>query len=105
MSARNVKEVLWVAIHTLVTSERSLQGRLESAAMGLFSLPAENGLPPNYQEALESIKQDLSKEFAKGSEGRIQATTCKMSDQEARRVADKILSLYTGLQEQEDIAR
>lgn len=95
MSARNVKEILWVAIHTLATGEGSLQERLASAAMGLISLPAKNGLPEKYQEALESIIQDLTKEPAKGNEGRIQATTCEMNDQEASRVADKILGLYT----------
>ncbi|MGA2966134.1 MAG: hypothetical protein ABSD64_07970 [Terriglobales bacterium] len=97
MSAKNVKEVLWVAIDTLVKSQGSLQERLASAAMGLVSLPAENGLPKEYQEALESIIQDLTKEPAKGNEGRIQATTRKMNDQEAKLVAGRILGLYTQL--------
>jgi hypothetical protein len=100
MSAENyVREVLWVAIRTIMRSQGSLQERLAGAALGLGSLPApvENDLPKEYQEAFESINQDLTKEPAKGSEGRIQATTRKMDDQEAERVAERILSLYTQL--------
>ena len=39
--------------------------------------------------------QDLTRESAAGNEGRIQATTRRMSDQEAVRIAGEILDLYT----------
>jgi hypothetical protein len=69
MSSRNVREVLWVAISTLATSGGTLQERLASAAMGLCSLPSKNGLPKQYQEALSSIIQNLTKEPAVGMKG------------------------------------
>jgi hypothetical protein len=65
--------------------------------MGLYSLPSKNDLPKQYQEALSSIIQDLTKEPAIGNERRIEATTSKMSDQDARRIANEILGLYTNL--------
>jgi hypothetical protein len=54
-------------------------------------------LPRKYQEEFQSIIQDLTKEPAVGDEGRIQATTHKMSDQEAVAVARRILGLYIQL--------
>ena len=98
MSSRsNVKEKLWVAIHVLVTRDGSLQERLASAAIGLVGvyLPSKSDLPKKYQEVLESIIRDLTKEPAVGNEGKIQATASKMSDQEAERIANEILNLYT----------
>jgi hypothetical protein len=80
-----------------VTDGGGLQERLASAAIGLNSIPSENGLPKKYQEVLESIKQELTKEHASRDEGRILATICKMSNQEARKVAEQILNLYTDL--------
>lgn len=98
MSAENVRQVLWVTIETLVKSEGSLQERLASAYRGsLNTLPAENGLPKEYQEVLESIRQDMTNEPAKGNEGSIEATTRNLEEQEAERVAPLILSLYIKL--------
>ena len=99
-SRSNVKEKLWVAIQVLVTGGGRIQERLESAAIGLVGiyLPSESDLPKKYQEALKSIIQDLTKEPAKGDEGSIKATTCKMNDQEAKQVAERILSLYGRLE-------
>ncbi|MGP8174568.1 MAG: hypothetical protein ACLP7O_08480 [Terracidiphilus sp.] len=98
-SRSNVRIKLWEAIDTLVTNEGSLQKRLASAAISLTGvyLPSKSDLPKKYQEAFESIIQDLTKEPAVGSEGKIQATTYKMNDQEAEGVAKRILSLYIQL--------
>ena len=97
MSSSNVKEVLWVAISALATSGGTLQERLASAAMGLCSLTSKNELPKQYQDALSSIIQDLTKEPAVLNEGRIDANTSKMSDQDATRIAKEILGLYSKL--------
>jgi hypothetical protein len=97
MSSKNVREVLWVAIRALITSEGTLQERLACAGIGLTSLSSENDLPKKYQEDLESIILDLTKEPAVGNEGKIEATTRKLSDQEATQTATKILGLYTQL--------
>lgn len=75
----------------------TLQDRLASAAVGLCSLSSKDGLPKQYQEALSSITQDLTTEPAVGNEGRIKATASRMGDQDARRVAKEILSLYANL--------
>jgi hypothetical protein len=97
MSSKNVREILWVAVYGLSTNEGTVQERLESAAVGLCSLPGENDLPKQYEEALSSIRHDLTQEPAVGVEGRIKSTTRKMSDQEAQRVAKEILGLYITL--------
>jgi len=95
MSSSNVREKLWVALRALVTGGGSLQERLASAALGLATLPSKNGLREKHRAALEAIMQDLTRESAAGNEGRIQATTRRMSDQEAVRIAGEILDLYT----------
>lgn len=98
-SKRNLSEKLWQAIDTLATSDGILQERLSSAAISLAGvyLPLESDLPKKYQEEFKSIIQDLTRETAKKDEGKIQATTRKMNDQEAERVARRILSLYIEL--------
>ncbi|MBB5315878.1 hypothetical protein HDF09_000528 [Edaphobacter lichenicola] len=97
MSSRNVREKLWLAIRALTTSGGTLQERLVSAATGLCSLPSNNELPKQYEEALSSIIRNLTKNHAVGNEGRIEATTRKISDQDASRIANEILDLYTSL--------
>jgi hypothetical protein len=91
------REKLWQAIHVLVTSESSLQERLASAAIYLIRLQAKDDFPEEYQAAFEFIVDSLTHEPAVGDEGKIQATTRKMTDIEARQVAERILSLYTQL--------
>lgn len=100
MSSRsNLKVKLWEAIDTLITGGGKLQERLASAAISLTGvyLPSEGDLPKKYQEEFKSIVQDLTKEPAIADEGRIQATTYKMNDQEAQQVARRILGLYIQL--------
>ena len=97
MSSRNVREVLWVAITTLVTNGGTLQERLVSAALGLGTLSPQNDLPKQDQDALDFILHELTKEPAVGGEGRIIATARKMSDAAAEQIAKEILSLYANL--------
>jgi hypothetical protein len=100
MSSRsNVRIKLWEAIDTLITSGGRLQERLASAANSLQGvyLPSKSDLPKKYQEEFKSIIQDLTKEPAMLDEGRIQATTYKMNDQDAVGVARRILSFYIQL--------
>lgn len=97
MSSSNVREVLYVAIRVLIAYEGTVQKRLASAAINLSTLPTKNDLPKEFEDELRSIIQDLTKEPAVGSEGRIQATTAKMSNQDAKRIAEEIFDLYVRL--------
>jgi len=97
MSSKNVKQVMWVAIRTLLLNDGRLQDRLASAAVPLTSLPSANNLPKQVQGALDSIVRDLTNELTTGDEGTIAATTRKMSDEDAKRIAEEILRLYTEL--------
>ena len=98
-SRSNLSEKLWQAIDTLATGDGELQERLVSASLSLTGvyLPPESDLPKKIQDEFDSIKQDLTRETAKGNEGKIQATTRIMSDQEAEGVAKRILSLFIQL--------
>jgi hypothetical protein len=97
MHSPYVNEKLWQAIHVLVTSESRLQQRLAGAAEYLIRLRPTEDLPEKPRKELEAILHSLTKEPAETDEGTIQAATAKMTDQEARRVAEAVLSLYTQL--------
>jgi hypothetical protein len=97
MSSTYVREKLWLAVHVLVTGDGGLQERLASAGIGLIGLPKTVLLSTKNREAFDSIIQGLTKEPALGNEGRLVATSRKMSDEEAKRIADEILNLYTKL--------
>jgi hypothetical protein len=97
MSSRNVREKLWAAIYSMMSSSATLQDRLANTATGLIGLPAANDLPTEDRAKLDAIIHDLTKEPAVGNEGTIVATTRKMSDEEATRIAKQIMELYTHL--------
>jgi hypothetical protein len=72
--------------------------RLASAAMTLIRLHAPgNDLPKNLHEELNSLMHELTKEPAHGNEGTIVTTTKELSTQEAKELAERILSIYTKL--------
>lgn len=96
MESRYAHEKLWQAVHVLATGSGDIQGRLASAAIYLIRLrPEEDFNSEEHQETFKGIVHDLTKVPALADEGRIQATAAKMSDEEGRRLAGAILSLYT----------
>lgn len=91
------REKLWQAIHSLV-GEGSIQERLAGAAMVLTRLhrPDED-LPEHLREDFKAVMHALTKEPAVGNEGTITATTRKLTAEEGRDLAGKILSIYINL--------
>ena len=89
---QNVRQVLWRSIGSLATSPATIQERLLSPAMFLAALGAEQeSLSTGSRHELEAIIQDFTKE------GTIEATLGMMSDDEAVKLANRILSLYIEL--------
>jgi hypothetical protein len=95
---RNVRQVLWRSVDSLATSSGAVQDRLLSPAMFLLSLgPGLESLPVESRRELDAITQELTKVKAQGSEGSIQATLRVMNDDEAKKLAERILGLYVDL--------
>jgi len=94
----NGSKKLWEAVHVLVTSDRTIQERLAGAAISLIQLI---GPDPTWSEAhgaeLQALRQELTSVEASGSEGRIQATTRTLSSEQASKLAERILGLYTAV--------
>jgi hypothetical protein len=93
------KEKFWQAVHELATSDRSIQERLADAAMYLSRLHRPEYLPEELREKFNALMDDLTQETATGSEDTMEATTRKLSADEGTALAQRILSLYTELED------
>jgi len=81
------------AMHTL-TGADSIQDRLADAyRLHLIHLDA-NKLPKEIQQDFEKLGENLTKVKANGDEGTVAATTATMSNDEARKHIETILSMY-----------
>jgi hypothetical protein len=95
---RNVRQVLWRSIDSLATGTGAIQDRLRSPAIFLLSLGLGlESLPVESRHELDAIRQDLTKVTTQGSEGTIEATLRVMNDDEGKKIAGRILSLYIDL--------
>jgi hypothetical protein len=89
---QNVRQVLWRSVDSLATGKASIKERLLSPGIFLTSLgPGQESLPVGSRHKLEEIIQSFTKE------GTIEATLRMMSDDEAVKLANQILSLYVEL--------
>jgi hypothetical protein len=89
---RNVRTVLWRSVSSLAGGTATIQERLLSPAMFLTSLgPGLESLPVRSRHELEAIIQGLTQE------GTFDATLRMMSDDEAVKLANRIVSLYIEL--------
>ena len=89
-----VQEKLYEATSCLVT-EGPLRKRLADAATILFRLEADDFPDGDNAKAFERIYHDLTHvEAVPGDEGNTDATTKRLSDEDARRIAIGILGLY-----------
>jgi hypothetical protein len=91
------REKLYQATDCLVRGTRSIQERLESAAIYLIRLEAIKDFPPDLQGEFEEIMHELTKVSAKGDEGTLQATLRETGDMDASKLAERIFSLYLSL--------
>lgn len=91
------REKFYIAIDTLATSPSPIQERLFYAAMSLIRLRPEDDLPKELRKEFQAIIHELSKEPAIADEGTLAATTRKLSDDDAKKLAERILSIYIEL--------
>jgi hypothetical protein len=92
------REKFWQAVDTLATSDRSIQERLAGAALFLMRLhKPDEDLPEELREEFKAVWHELTKEKAVGDEGDIVATTRQLTAEQGKKLAGRILSIYTQL--------
>jgi hypothetical protein len=74
----------------------SLKQRLEYAAQSIIHLKNQD-IPEDVKEDVLSLIEDLTSGNPDGDEGRIHATIKRMSDEEARGTAKRILGVYDNI--------
>ncbi|MEA5617900.1 hypothetical protein VB711_08620 [Cronbergia sp. UHCC 0137] len=95
MSLNYTREKLYSAVEILASSNESIQDRLHSAYINaLIRLHEPNDFPEELREEFNEINKRLTEIQATSNEGSVQATTTKMSEEEAGNVAEKIVTLY-----------
>lgn len=87
-------EKLYVAVLNMATGEDSVQSRLFDAFLSFHTLKTED-FPEDLQERFNEIMNKLTEvKTPVGDEGIVKATLNKMSNMDARDLAEKIVSLY-----------
>lgn len=87
-------ERLFLAVQSLASSNAPLQLRLNDAGMSLLPL-LDTDFPEDLRTHFRKIMDDLtSKSDQLGEEGTLTVTIRQMSDEEAKRVAGKIIDLF-----------
>jgi hypothetical protein len=93
MSLDYAHEKLMTAVGGLATGTARLQQRLADAAMCFVAIKPEDDFPDEeLRRAFLGIMDDLT--FEDGADGRIAATMRVTSDEDARDLAKRIVSLY-----------
>lgn len=92
MSINYAWEKLYLAVSGMAHSEESLQDRLAAAYMfNVMKLKSED-LPPDVQDKFENLGATITSK--QGPKGTVLATTAIMSDEEAKKWIDEIVSMY-----------
>jgi hypothetical protein len=95
MKYHYAEEKLYQAVHCLVTGIGMLNQRLAGAAHYLTRLNPEHFPDLVTSRKLQGIVEDLTVyEPGLGDEGKIDATTKRLSDYDMDRIANRILELY-----------
>ena len=90
----SVRQRLWQAVAALATSAQPIQRRLEAAAQELVHLRADEFADPEARAEFIAIGERVAvREEASGDEASLARPTSAMSDDEAERVAQKIVTL------------
>lgn len=88
-----VREKLAQAVHALATSTEPLHQRLFLAALATSTLQPRDFVDDRSRAGFGAIREMLTRHEALADEGRVGATLARMSDDEARSVAQRILEL------------
>lgn len=105
MSLAYAYEKYQQAVQILATGAGTLQERLAYAAMILIRLRDEHLPEGNLRRIHNEIHEDLTWVEAKGSEGKIEATTHLLDDFEARAIAEHIFELFLKLREIDPLSK
>jgi hypothetical protein len=88
-----VRERLDQAVQALATEEGTLRERLLSAALATSTLQPQDFADDETRTEFGAIREILTRQEARAGEGRVGATLARMSDDEARSIAARILML------------
>jgi hypothetical protein len=88
-----VRERLAEAVHALATSDGPLPERLFSASLATSTLQPQDFADPEGRADFGAIREMLTRREARANEGRVRATLARMSDAEARALAELIFEL------------
>ncbi len=80
-------------VHALATADGPLPQRLFSASFAMSTLHPRDFVDQESRVEFGAILEMLTRHKALGNEGRLRATLARMSDAEARAVAERILEL------------
>lgn len=79
-----------------LVGEGPLKQRLENATLSIIRLKNHN-IPDDVKQDVLSLIEDLTSGNPDGEEGRIHATIKRMTDEEARATAKRILGVYDNI--------
>jgi hypothetical protein len=88
-----VREKLAQAVRALAIEEGTLRQRLFAAALATSTLQPRDFGDDESRVEFGAIREMLTRHEARAGEGRVGATLARMSDDEARSVATRILEL------------
>lgn len=91
------REKFYQAIDALAASAAPIQKRLVLAATFLIRLKPEEDLPETLHEEFHAVWHELTREQAVGNEGNLEATTRKLTDEDASKLAERIFGMYVEL--------
>ena len=94
VSIERAREVLKQAVDSLVTGPGRMRERLERAARFVTHIQSNDVPDGHLRRMLNGISDDLTYEPPRGIEGRISATLRVTSDEDARKIARRILDLH-----------
>jgi len=88
-------EKFYQAVNGLVASQRSLQERIAGAYVYHLMQAEHHGLPPEIQDAFAELKAAVSSVADDPSgEGTVMASARKLTELEAHRILELIVSMY-----------
>jgi len=97
MSLEYAWEKLYITVRNLASGTGSIQERLANAYLSggyILNLAKGDDLPPDLLPSYEAINERMTRTPPQGDEGSIVASTRQMSDEEAVKVAERIVDLF-----------
>jgi hypothetical protein len=94
VSIEHAREKLKQAVDSLAAGPARVRERLERAALFVTHIQSNDVPDGHLRRMLNGVKDDLTYEPPRGVEGRISATLRVTSDEDARKIARRILDLH-----------